>query len=114
MEATKAIDQKYTINTSDLGVYMKALPLILTFPDKLKEHVVILGLFHTEMNFIGMLTNHKMRGSGYAEIIEEAWLDTKGCIKNVLNGKAFAKALLSLKAVNKALEHLLLEVSYEE
>ena len=47
-----------------------------------------------------MLTNHKMGGSGYAEIKEEAGLVTKGCIKNVLSGKA----LYNLKALNEALE----------
>ena len=72
---------------------MKALPLIWTLPDKFKERVVILSPFHTKMNFIGIVTNHNMRGSGYAEITDEAQLDTKGCINNVLNVKAFAKAL---------------------
>ena len=51
------------------------------------------------MNFIGMFTDHKMWRSGYPEIIEETQLVTKRCIKNVLNGKAFKKTLLSLKAV---------------
>ena len=55
-----------------------------------------------------------MRGSRYGEIIEEAGLVTKVCIKNVLNRKAFAKALFRLKAVNEALERLLLEVLCEE
>ena len=105
-EATRAVGQKYTINILDLGLCMKALPLIWTFPDKFKEHVVILGPFRTEMNFIGML-NHKMRESGYADIIEEAQLLTKGCIKNVLNGKAFVKTLFSLKAVNELIQRYL-------
>ena len=113
-EATKAVSQKYTINTFDLRVCMKALPLIWTFPDKFKVHVVIPVPFHTEMNSIGMVTNHKMQGSGYIEITEEPWLVTKGCIKNKLNVKGFAKTLFSLKAVNEALEHLLLEVFCEE
>ena len=55
-----------------------------------------------------------MRGSRYAEIIEEAQLVTKVCIKNALNRKAFAKALFRLKAVNEALEHLLLELLCEK
>ena len=69
----------------------KALPVIWTFLDKFKEHFVIPGPFHTEMNFIWMLTNHKMWRSGYADIIEEARIVTKGCIKNLLDGKTFAK-----------------------
>ena len=39
-EATKAVSQKYTTNTFDLGLYMKPLPLIWTFLDKFKKHVV--------------------------------------------------------------------------
>ena len=81
---------------------MKALPLVWTFPGKFKEHVVIPGPFHTEMNFIGILTNHKMQGSGCAEIIEEVQLVTKGCIKNVFNEEASSKALFSLKVVKKS------------
>ena len=60
------------------------------------------------------VTNHKMRESGYAEINEETRVVTKVCIKNVLSEKAFAKAYYSLKAVNEALEHLLLEVFCKE
>ena len=71
------------------------------------------GPFHTEMNYIGMLTGHKMRGSVQSEILQEAGLVTKGCIKNVLSGKAFAKALFNLKATNEALERMLLEVYCE-
>ena len=88
----------------------ESLPLRWSFPDKFIEHVIIPGPFHTEMNFVGMLTNHEMWGSWYAESIEEESLVTKGCIKDVLNGKPFANALFSLKAVNNALEGLLFEV----
>ena len=40
-EATETVIQKYMINTFSLGVRMKALQLIWTFPDKFKEHVLI-------------------------------------------------------------------------
>lgn len=59
-----------------------------------------------------MLTNRNIRGSGYAKITEEAWLVTKGCIKNVLNGKAFSKVIFNLKA--GALKSLLMEVFCEK
>ena len=91
-ETTKAVCQKYTINTLHLGVCTKALSLIWTFLDKFEEHLVIPGPFYTEMNFIGTLANHKMWRSGYADIIEEARIVKKGCMKNMLNGKAFASA----------------------
>ena len=39
---------------------------------------------------------------------------TSGCLRNVLSGKAYAKALFCLKTVCEALERLLLEVFLEE
>ena len=66
------------------------------------------------MNYLGMLVNNKARGSGYAEILMEAQLVTTGCLKHVLSGKAFAKALFCLKSFVEALERLLFEVFLEE
>ena len=72
---------------------MKALPLVWKYPEKFKEHVIIPGPFHTSMNYIGMIKNHKCRGSGYGEILLEAQLVTNGCLKSVLSRKAHSKAL---------------------
>ena len=113
-EATTAVGQQYVINTFDLGVCMKALPLIWSFPEKYSSHVVIPGQFHTVMNYIGMITAHKCRGSGYAEILTEAQLVTSGCLKNVLSGKAYTKSLFCLKTVCEAMERLLMEQFLEE
>ena len=66
------------------------------------------------MNYIGMLTGHKMRGSGYAEILFEAQLVTTGSLKGVLSGKAYAKDLFCLKTVCEAMERLLMERFVEE
>ena len=66
------------------------------------------------MNYMGMVTGHKFRGSGYAEILLEADLVTSGCLKSVLSGKAYAKALFCLKTVCEALEWLLMEKFEQE
>ena len=113
-EATSMVEQRYTINTFDLGVIMKALPIVWENPGEFEDHIIMIGPFHAQMNYIGMLTNHKARGSGYAEILLEAQLVTSGCLRSVLSGKAFAKALFCLKSTVEALERLLLEVYCEE
>ena len=87
-EATKAVGQKYVINTFDLGVCMKALPWMWKHRERYANHIVIPGPFHTKMNFINMLTNKKARGSGYGEILIEAKLVNSGTLKSVLAGKA--------------------------
>ncbi|XP_069107841.1 uncharacterized protein [Argopecten irradians] len=113
-EASAEVGQTYTINTFDLGVCMKALPLLWKFPDRYSNHLVLIGQFYTAMNYMGMLTNHKCRGSGYSEILLEAQLVTSGCLKSVLSGKAYAKALFCLKTVCESLERLLLERFIQE
>ena len=88
---------------------MKALPLVWKYPDRYMKHIILPGQFHTAMNYIGMITGHKCRGSGYAEILLEAQLVTSGCLKSVLSGKAYAKALFCLKTVCEAMERLIME-----
>ncbi|KAF3844359.1 hypothetical protein F7725_007522, partial [Dissostichus mawsoni] len=68
----------------------------------------------TAMNYMGRLTGRKCLGAGYAEILIEAGLANSGCLKNILSGKSYAKALFSLKAVTEALERLLFNVFLEE
>jgi len=113
-DATLEVGQEYVLNTFDLGGCMKALPLIWKFPEEYKKHVVTPGPFHTGMNYIGMVTGHKCRGSGYSEILIEADLITSGCLNSVLKGKAYAKALFCLKTVCEAMERLLIERFIEE
>ena len=112
--ATAEVGQEYVLNTFDLGGCMKALPLIWKNPERYAKHIVMPGQFHTTMNYMGMITSHKLRGSGYAEILQEANLVTSGCLKNVLSGKAYAKALFCLETVSEAMERLLMERFIEE
>ena len=93
---------------------MKALPLIWRFPEVYKNHVISPGAFHTVMNYLGVVTNRKCRGSGYAEILVESSLVTTGKLEAVLKGKAYATALFCLKSVVEAMERLLLETFLEE
>ena len=44
-EATTGVGQKYTVSTFELGVCMKVLPLIWTFPQLYKDHIAIPGQF---------------------------------------------------------------------
>ena len=85
---------------------MKALHLVWKYPDQYSKQTIFPGPFHTKMNFIGMLTKKKARGSGYAEILIGAKLVTSRTLISALTGKAYSKALFDLKAVVEALEQL--------
>lgn len=95
--ATEEVGQPYTINTFDLGVVMKACPIVWKYEEKFKKHAIIPGKFHTAMNYIGKLTGLKCGGAGCPEILIEAGLATSGCLKSILSGKSCAKALFNLR-----------------
>ena len=61
-----------------------------------------------------MLKNHNARGSWYAEILLEAVLAEKSWLKNILSGKAFAKAMFNMKATVEALDRLVIDVFVEQ
>lgn len=112
-QATEEVGQNYTITTFDLGVCMKALPIIWDNPDDYQNHIILIGAFHVIMNYLNML-GHKMGGSGYAELLSEANLVTSGCLKRVLSGKSYEKAMWCLKVVSECLERKLLNVFIEK
>ena len=112
-EATRKVGQTYTITTFDLGVCMKALPLIWSDAERYKTHIILIGAFHIILNYLNMI-GHKMSGSGYSEILLESALVTSGCLRGVLTGKAYAKAMYCLKATSEAMERLLLQQFIEE
>ena len=93
---------------------MKALPIIWRWPEEFARHIVTIRPFHTSINYMGILTGHKMCGSGYTEIVLEAQLVTSGSLKGVLSGKAYNKSLFCLKTVCEVIENLLLERFTEE
>ena len=93
---------------------MKALPLVWRHPDKYRKHIIVPGPFHTALNYAGMLTDHKGQGSEYVEVLLEAGLAEKGCLKHILSRKAFAKAIFWLKATVKALDRHLFIVFVEQ
>ena len=112
--AADEVGQTWVLNTLDLGVCMKALSIIWRWPEAFARHVVTIRPFHTSMNYMGMLTGHKMCGSGYTEIVLEAQLVTSGSLKGVLSGKAYNKSLSCLKTECEAIENSLLERFAEE
>ena len=111
--ATKEVGQPYTINTFDLGV-MKACPIVWKYEKEFQEHIIIPGKYYTVMNYTGKLTGHECQGSGYSAILIETGLASSGCLKNILSGKSYVKALFNLKVVTEALERLFLNVFLEE
>ena len=57
----------YVITTFDLGVCMKAYPLTWNYHEKYKQHIILMGTFHTICAYLRMI-GKKMEGSGTIKI----------------------------------------------
>ena len=107
-DATKEVNQKYVITTYDLGVCMKAFPIIWNEPVKYKNHIIMIGSFHILCAYMKMIGN-KMCGTGLSDILLESELMSCGSLVGVLTGKSYARAMNCHKVMLESLERLLFE-----
>ena len=112
-KATREVGQTYTISTFDLGVCMKALPLIWNDPDKYKNHIVMVGTFHLVCAYFKMV-GKKMADSGLSDVLLEAGLIGSGSVHGVLSGKHYERAMHCHKILLKSLERILLDKFLEQ
>ncbi len=110
-QATFEVGQKYVITTFDLGVTMKAMPIIWDKPDLYRDHVVLIGSFHSHE-----LPEYARTQDGRVWVRRdlEANLVTSGCLHGVLGEKGYSKSLWCLKVVSEALERLLFSAFFDE
>ena len=102
------------ITTVDHGVYHDSIKIIWSYPSLYKHHIVLLGGFHLNKNYLSRLGS-KLEHSGFGDIILEAKLTTGGTLKGILNcsGNLYNKTLYIYKVLLEALERLLFEVFME-
>ena len=106
-KATNEVGQKYVITTFDLGVCMKAYPIVCNNPDKYKNHIILIGTFHLTCAYLRMV-GKKMAGSGIDDVFLEANLVGSGSLSGILNGKNYARSMHCHKVLVESLERLLL------
>ena len=110
--ATKEVGQKYTVTTFDLGVCMKAYPLVFNNPLKYKHHIILIGTFHLMCAYFKMI-GKKMESSGLSDIMYEAALVRSGTVKGVMNGKNYSRSIACHKVVVESLEKIILDIYLE-
>lgn len=108
-EATKEVGQRYTITTSDLGVFMKAYLLIWKNHERFKDHSIMIGSFHVVCAYLKM-TGMKIDGNGLSNVLLEVGLMTSGSVQAVLAGKQYNRGITCHRILLEALERLLLKV----
>ena len=71
--ATREVQQDppYPIQTLDLGGVMKMMPVIWNENQRYQRHIILIG------------TCHKMIGSGYSDLLQDASIVSSGCVKGL-------------------------------
>lgn len=105
-KCSEEVGQRYTITTFDLGVCMRAYPIIWKNPNIYKDHIVMIGSFHTVCAYLKMV-GKKMEGSGFSEILLESGLMSSGSLQGVVSGKNYSRAMYCHKAMAEGLERML-------
>ena len=99
------------ILTFDQPLWWKALMIIESEPEEsdLREIVLRLGGFHTEMSFLGSI-GHLMDSSGLQEMLESIY--APNAVIHMLSGKAIARAVRGHFIVDAALNALMLHSGF--
>ena len=78
-EASSEVEQTIVITIFDLGVWMKAYPLVWSSEEKYKSHIIII------VTFIPSSNNWKeMTGSGFSDVLLEAGMITTGSLTGLM------------------------------
>ena len=107
-KATDEVGQLYVYSTFDLGVCMKAYPIIWNYPEKFSRHVIMVGTFHLAMGYYKMI-GKKMEGSGLSDVLLEANMASPGSLQGVINGKNYSRATHCHKTLVEALHRLMMQ-----
>ena len=95
------------VTTFDLGVCIKAFPIILNHPIKYENHIIMIGTFHIVCTCLKMI-GKKMEESRLSYILIEAGMIWSGSLNVVISGKKnYSIVLHCHKTLLEALERML-------
>ena len=106
--ASREVSQKYVVTTFDVGLCIKAYPIIWRSLDFYDDHIVIIGSFHLICAYLKMI-GKKMNEFGLADVQLGAGVTSVGFINGVISGKNYGRAINCHKIMAKSLERLLLD-----
>jgi hypothetical protein len=89
----REVGQKNVVTTFDLGVCMKAYPIIWNQPKRFEDHINMIGTFHVVCASYFKMIGKKMEGTGLSDILLEADLIGSGSVTGVMTGKHYSRAM---------------------
>lgn len=102
------VGQSYVTITFDLGMCMKAYPLIWNNTSRYEKYIILIGTFHMIYGYFRVL-GKKMAGSELVYVFTEADLITPGSLHWVMTGKNYSRAVQCHKTMQESIERLVIQ-----
>ena len=91
----------------DQAIYCKAMEMKWRYPEKYKDCIVMLGIFHVIMMYLG-ITSKKVSDTGLKDLIIQSDVVATGSLDKALSGKMYNRSVRAHKIVYEALYRCLL------
>lgn len=101
----KALNQKHTVITFDLAIYMKAKEIQWRRPEEFKNTVIRMGGFHIALNFLAVI-GKIFQDSGLEDLLIESSIYGSNSASALLKGKSYDRGVRAHKLVAEALLRL--------
>ena len=101
VDMTKAMSQKYSVQTFDQQLYSIAKQVAWAMPDTFRNHILRLAGFHTLSCYIAAIG--KLWGDGgLKDLLVDSSVYAAGTVDQMLNGKEFNSAVRALMLAHDA------------
>ena len=98
---------KYIVCVFEQAIYCKAIELKWRYPDKYKDCIVMLGIFHMIMMYLGII-GKKFSDASLKDLVVQSDVVATGSADKALSGKMYNRSVRAHKLVYEALYRCLL------
>ena len=107
MKIKEQLRLKYIVCVFDRAIYCKAMGLKWRYPDNYKDCIVMLGIFHMIMMYLGII-GKKFSDAGLKDFVVQSDVVATGSADKALSGKMYNRSVRAQKLVYEALYRCLL------
>ena len=94
-------------------MYAKAVEIKWKKMNQFKDCVVMLGIFHLLMMYLGII-GKRFKDAGLRDVLIQSEIVTEGSIERALTGKMYNRAVRCYKLMHEALTRLLIDKFHSE
>lgn len=100
------LNQKNSVITFDLAIYMKVKEIQWRFPNKFKDTIIRMGGFHIALNFLAVI-GKRFQDSGLEDLLVESRIYGCNTASVLLKGKSYNRGVRAHKLAMEAMLRLL-------